>query len=355
MAIVSKLDTPEGSLRRLQLSSPATLEPIGEIEVLPPDGVRAALEAARKAQPAWAALSFEERARYMRRALDLLLEKQDEFIDVILSETPKTRNEALMMDIYAGCDSLHFYAKETAKLLRPEKEAAPRAGGDREEAPGRLQAPRRRGRDQPLERALHPLPQPHRAGADGRQRRAPEALVVHGLLRWARRGSSSRPPACPRACSPCCRVTARPGQALLEVGVDKISFTGKRGDGPPRRHDLRGALHPLHPRAGRQEPAHRLRRREPRQRGGRRHRGQLLQRGPVLRRHRARLRRGGGRGRVHREGGRARVPAAPGSRGRVRRGRHLLAQPARDRRGARRGRRRQGRDACSSAAGATRN
>ena len=121
MAIVKRLDSASGDRRRLQLSSPATLEPIGEIECATPDDVRAALEAARKAQPAWAALSFKERARYMLRALEILLDRQDEFIDVILSETPKTRTEALMMDIFASCDSLHYYAKNAAKILKPQR------------------------------------------------------------------------------------------------------------------------------------------------------------------------------------------------------------------------------------------
>jgi len=121
MAIVTRLETPAGARRRLRLSSPATLEPIGEIECLTPDDVKAALAKARAAQPAWAALSFKERARYMMRALQILLDKQDEYIDVILAETPKTRNEALMMDIYACCDSLFYYSKEAEKILRPQR------------------------------------------------------------------------------------------------------------------------------------------------------------------------------------------------------------------------------------------
>ncbi len=121
MAIVKRVDNPSGDRRRLELSSPATLEPIGEIECATEDDVRQALVKARAAQPAWAALSFKERGAYMLRALQILLDKQDEFIEVAMSETPKTRNEALMMDIYAGCDSLFFYAKEAGKMLKPER------------------------------------------------------------------------------------------------------------------------------------------------------------------------------------------------------------------------------------------
>jgi succinate-semialdehyde dehydrogenase/glutarate-semialdehyde dehydrogenase len=121
MAIATRVETPAGARRRLKLASPATLEPIGEIELHTAEDVRSALEAARKAQPAWAALPFEQRARYLMKALEILLAKQDEYIDVILRETPKSRNEALMMDIFAGCDALHYYARHAQALLRPEK------------------------------------------------------------------------------------------------------------------------------------------------------------------------------------------------------------------------------------------
>jgi succinate-semialdehyde dehydrogenase/glutarate-semialdehyde dehydrogenase len=121
MAIATRVETPVGAPRRLKLASPATLEPIGEIECQSAEDVRTALASARKVQPAWAALSFEQRGEYLMRALEILLARQDDYIDVILRETPKTRNEALMMDIFAGCDSLHYYAKRAAKLLRPER------------------------------------------------------------------------------------------------------------------------------------------------------------------------------------------------------------------------------------------
>ena len=121
MAIVTPIETQPGERRRLRLASPATLEPIDEICVANADDVRAALEAARKAQPAWAGLSVRERARYLVRAQRVLLERQDEFLEVILRESGKPRSEALMMEIFAGCDALGFYAKHAPRFLRTEK------------------------------------------------------------------------------------------------------------------------------------------------------------------------------------------------------------------------------------------
>jgi acyl-CoA reductase-like NAD-dependent aldehyde dehydrogenase len=108
--------TPSGR-RRLRLANPATLEPIGEIEVQTEADVRAALERARKAQPDWAALSFDQRGRHLRRAVQVLLARQDAFLDTIVRETGKPRTEALAQEILASCDALEFYAKRARRLL----------------------------------------------------------------------------------------------------------------------------------------------------------------------------------------------------------------------------------------------
>jgi succinate-semialdehyde dehydrogenase/glutarate-semialdehyde dehydrogenase len=121
MAIVTPLETPPGARRCLGLANPATFEPIGEIEVQNADDVRAAVKKARKAQPAWGQLSFGDRARVMQRALQILLDRQEEVIDVVIRETGKTPSEALMMEVYAVCDSLNYHVKNTAKILKPEK------------------------------------------------------------------------------------------------------------------------------------------------------------------------------------------------------------------------------------------
>ncbi len=121
MAIVQPIESAPGARRRLQLCSPSTLEPIGEIEVQTADDVRDALERARKAQPVWAALPIEERAEVLSRALKRVIERQDEIVETVLEETGKTRSEAISMEIFATCDVLSYYAKRAPRFLRPEK------------------------------------------------------------------------------------------------------------------------------------------------------------------------------------------------------------------------------------------
>lgn len=120
MAIYESIDSP-GPRRRLRLRSPVTLEPIGEIECATADDVAQALERARKAQPDWQALSFDQRARYMDRVSEQILDRTQEIVDCVIRETGKARNEALAMEVFASLDSLCYYAKNAKKFLRSEK------------------------------------------------------------------------------------------------------------------------------------------------------------------------------------------------------------------------------------------
>ena len=121
MAIVKPLKTGPDGRRQLQLLSPATLEPIGTITCMTAEDVRHLVAKARKAQPGWAALTFEQRGEYMLKALEILLARQDDFISVIEREGPKPRLDVVQMDIFPVCDALGFYAKHAATFLQTQK------------------------------------------------------------------------------------------------------------------------------------------------------------------------------------------------------------------------------------------
>lgn len=116
MAIVQPISSSNG-VRRLRVDSPATGEPIGEISVTTAEQVGEVIRRARAAQPAWEAIGFDERARYMRRALKLLLDKQEEYMEVIMRETGRSRFETIMMEMFPACDSLSYYAKRAKQML----------------------------------------------------------------------------------------------------------------------------------------------------------------------------------------------------------------------------------------------
>ena len=101
---------------------------------------------------------------------------------------------------------------------------------------------------------------------------------VTPLLGRARRGAVPRGgPARGRVPVPC-SATARPARALVEAGVDKISFTGSVRTGRKVAEACGRQPDPLHARARRQGPDDRLRGRRPRARRGRRRVRRLRQR-----------------------------------------------------------------------------
>ena len=121
MAIVTALAAEGAGRRKLQLSSPVTLQEIGKIEVQTEQDIDAALKRARAAQKDWAKVSPAKRAKVLLRALEILLEKHEDYIDVFVEESGKIPIEALMIEIYAACDTLHFCATRGPKLLETRK------------------------------------------------------------------------------------------------------------------------------------------------------------------------------------------------------------------------------------------
>lgn len=230
MAIVRKLDTPEGQRRRLQVLSPADLKPIGEIEALTPEDVKAALLKAREAQKSWAKLSFDERGAYVLKALDVLVARQDEFIDVILQETPKTRNEVLMMDILTACDVMLYNAKKAKKLLRPEKRALHGLIGMTKKLEIHYQPLGVIGVvspwNAPFILSLNPAVQALMAGNAVMIKPSSATPFSGGLV-----GKIFEEAGLPEGLVTMIQGDGATGQALLEVGVDKISFTGSEGIG----------------------------------------------------------------------------------------------------------------------------
>jgi succinate-semialdehyde dehydrogenase/glutarate-semialdehyde dehydrogenase len=122
MAIVEALDKISNGRRTLGISCPANLQPLGEIEVANADDVRAAVERARAAQPGWESLGVTERAAYMWKLRDRLIDRQDEIVDMVCKESGKAPLEALMMEVFACCDFITYWSKHAKKALADRRE-----------------------------------------------------------------------------------------------------------------------------------------------------------------------------------------------------------------------------------------
>jgi len=80
-----------------------------------------AVQQAREAQPAWTALSFEERGRLLLRVRDTFVERAEALVELLGRENGKPPVEAWFAEIVPNIDLFTYWAKRTAKLLRDEK------------------------------------------------------------------------------------------------------------------------------------------------------------------------------------------------------------------------------------------
>jgi succinate-semialdehyde dehydrogenase/glutarate-semialdehyde dehydrogenase len=228
LAVVEPIAEAGAGTRRLRLSNPATLAPLGEIEVATAADVEQAVQRARKAQPEWAATSFRERRRLLERAVRLLVEQQDEYLEVIRGETGKPLEEAQATEILGACDALQFYAKRAERIL-----------ADRTVPLHLMKSKRLRISYRPLGvvgiitpwnfpflLALNPTVQALVAGNAVLLKPSEvtpfSGQLVERLLRDA---------GCPEGVFQLLSGDGETGAALVDAGVDKISFTGSVATG----------------------------------------------------------------------------------------------------------------------------
>jgi acyl-CoA reductase-like NAD-dependent aldehyde dehydrogenase len=122
-----KASSQKGSRSKTGLESfnPATGELIGSVETLTPSKVQGVVDEVAEVQPFWAALSLEDRARYMRRAGDVLLEDLDEIAELLTNEQGKPRVESYTMELLPTVDSLKWIADNGPEILSDEKLSMP--------------------------------------------------------------------------------------------------------------------------------------------------------------------------------------------------------------------------------------
>ena len=110
-----------GGDRKIPVENPATGEIIAYVEDMSQSQVAALVERARHAQPGWEQLGFEGRGEVMYELRRWLVQNRDRMIDTIIKENGKTREDALLAELWYVCDSLGFWAKNAKKYLRDER------------------------------------------------------------------------------------------------------------------------------------------------------------------------------------------------------------------------------------------
>lgn len=100
--------------------NPATGEALRELDCASPDEVRAAVEAAHAAQPAWAALGARARVVILKTFQTLLHAKKSEIAQAITREAGKPVTEALLTEVQVVLDAVRFCAENAPAFLRDE-------------------------------------------------------------------------------------------------------------------------------------------------------------------------------------------------------------------------------------------
>lgn len=90
--------------------NPATGEVIATIQQASQTDIEAAVKSAAEGQKVWAAKTAVERSRILRRAVDILRERNDELAQLETLDTGKAFSETSTVDIVTGADVLEYYA-----------------------------------------------------------------------------------------------------------------------------------------------------------------------------------------------------------------------------------------------------
>ena len=104
----------------LDSSNPATGERLGSVETISPAEVQGVARDVGRVQPFWAQLALEDRARYLSRTADVLLEEIDQVADLLTREQGKPITEFYTMELIPSIDTLRWCASEGPKILAEE-------------------------------------------------------------------------------------------------------------------------------------------------------------------------------------------------------------------------------------------
>jgi len=107
------VDSSEG--KYIEVENPATQEIFEKVPISSELNINGAVEAAHRAFKEWSHFSPEQRAEYLIKASDLILQRQEEIARIMTSEQGKPLNEA-KGEVRKGADILRYYAEEGKRI-----------------------------------------------------------------------------------------------------------------------------------------------------------------------------------------------------------------------------------------------
>lgn len=106
---------------QIPVENPATGQIIGHVPDLGAAEIKHMVDIARAAQPGWANLGFEARAKVFYRARKWLVDNRERVARTIVEETGKTHEDAMLAEVLFIADSFGYWAKSAPKHLADEK------------------------------------------------------------------------------------------------------------------------------------------------------------------------------------------------------------------------------------------
>lgn len=105
----------------LESVAPATGQVLGSVPVASADDVVAAIAEARAVQPLWTQLRLADRARYMQRAAQAVIDEAAELGALLAREQGRPIAEAELMEVLPAVETLQWLAEEGPRVLSGEK------------------------------------------------------------------------------------------------------------------------------------------------------------------------------------------------------------------------------------------
>ncbi|MGI8412774.1 MAG: aldehyde dehydrogenase family protein [Solirubrobacteraceae bacterium] len=122
MATTAEHRTDDGAAASsIDVVNPATGAVITTLAACTPPQLTEMARLARAAQPGWFELGYSGRAAVLRRMQKWVLDNSDRFLDTLVSETGKTREDAALAELGYAASAFGFWAKQAPRYLADER------------------------------------------------------------------------------------------------------------------------------------------------------------------------------------------------------------------------------------------
>jgi acyl-CoA reductase-like NAD-dependent aldehyde dehydrogenase len=108
----------------IETRDPRTDTPLATVPDQSAEEVDAAISRARLAFAEWSNLSYRDRSAHLFEVRDRMLDRAEELVEIICSETGKQPAEAVATELMAVCETMQWYARNGDKALRPSPVSA---------------------------------------------------------------------------------------------------------------------------------------------------------------------------------------------------------------------------------------